>query len=50
VPGDRLDDMVQGAEIDGFNDGRFALHALALAGVVIGASLEDFGGQGGHGG
>ena len=48
--GDGLDDMVQGAEIDGFDDFRFAVHALALAGVVIGASLEDFGGQRGHDG
>jgi hypothetical protein len=48
--GDGLDYMVLGAEIDGFDDGRFAVHALALAGVVIGASLEDFGGQGGHDG
>ena len=45
---DGLDDVVERAEIDGFNDFGFAVHALALAGVVIGAALEGFWGEGGH--
>ncbi len=46
--GDSLEDLVQGAEIDGFNDFGFAVHALALPGIVIGAAVDGFGGEGGH--
>ena len=40
--GDGLEDMVEGAEIDGFDDFGFAVHALAFAGVVIGAAVDGF--------
>ena len=43
-------DTFQRAEIDGADDAGFAVDAAALAGVVVGASLDDFGGQAGHAG
>ena len=36
--GEGLEDMVQGAEVGGFDDFGFAVHALALAGIVVGAA------------
>ncbi len=46
--GEGRQDMVQGAEISGFDDFGFAVHALALACVVVGAAGDDFGGERGH--
>ena len=46
--GDGLEDMFEGAEVGGFDDFRFAVDALALAGVVVGAAVDGFGGEGGH--
>jgi hypothetical protein len=46
--GDGLEDMLEGAEAGGFDDFRFAVDALALAGVVVGAAVDGFGGEGGQ--
>lgn len=46
--GDGLEDMFEGAEVGRFDDFGFAVDALALAGVVVGAAVDGLGGEGGH--
>lgn len=46
--GEGRQDVVQGAEVGGADNFGFAVHALALAGIVVGAPVNDFGGEGGH--
>jgi hypothetical protein len=41
--------VVQRAEISGFDDSGFAIHALALAGIIVGTAADDFRGKGGPG-
>jgi len=42
------DQMVGGAQIDGADDLRLAVDALAFAGVIVGLAVNDLGGEARH--
>jgi hypothetical protein len=43
--GEAGDELVGGAEVDGFDDFRFAVDALAVAEIVVRAAFDEFTGQ-----